>query len=212
MTQYINSIAFTPTSKVNNARVAVVSCNSAIDSSWQIVTEGSDTAGTGDAVQARYAIVDNLVNAYTATIKYGILSFGVAPYTRRTFALPVPTPYVTIEVTSGIVTLTLAEANMAVPDEQNQQASSGGSSSTVEYNPFFQRTGATPVASELFMVHYFERAVQYQNNFNGIVGGVDKTAGVNPASAYACGIFKNGVNIGTLTFNTNGTITATSVG
>lgn len=139
------------------------------------------------------------------------MSFGVAPYTRRTFALPDQSPTVEILLTSGIVTLTLCQNNMQVPDEVNQLLSSGGNT-VGEYNPFFFCAGQTPVSNQLLFTHYFEEPVFFQPNFNGFQGGVDKEAGTSPAAIYNCPIFKNAVQIGNLAYQTNGTCIATSTG
>lgn len=212
MTQRITSIVYTPTSTVNDACVYVQKCNSSIDSDWLIQTEGTDASGgSGSAIKAKYAIVDNLTNATSCTINYPPLSFGVAPYARRTFALPDQAPVVEILLTTGIVTLTLCQNDMQVPDELNQLLSSGGNT-VGEYNPFFFCVGQTPVASQVLYSHFFEEPVFFQPNFNGFQGGVDKLAGVNPAASYVCPIYKNGVHIGDLTYATSGVCTATSLG
>lgn len=210
MTQTISSIQWTATSQVNNQNISVIKCDSAVDSDWKVVTEGTDINGAG--FQAAYAIVDNLANAFTATIIYGIQQYGVAPYTRRTFQLPDPTPTVEIQLTGGTVTLTLCQSDMNVPDEQNQLASSGGIIEVAEYNPWFNRNGSPPVADECLLVHFFERACQYQNNFNGAQGGVSPQDGVDPTLAYVCLVYRNTVLIGHLTFNTIGTMTPDTVG
>lgn len=212
MTQRITSIIYTPTSRVNDACVYIQKCNAATDSDWIVNTEGTDASGgSGEAIKAKYAIVDNLVNPTSCTINYGPMSYGVAPYTRRTFALPDQSPTVEILLTSGIVTLTLCQNNMQVPDEVNQLLSSGGNT-VGEYNPFFFCVGQTPVASQVLFSHEFEEPVFFQPNFNGFQGGVDKLAGVNPASIYVCPVYKNGVHIGDLSYQTNGTCIATTVG
>ena len=212
MTRYLNNITYTPTSRVNNQCVAVIVCDSSVDSDFVIDAIGTDNTGavTGE-IEPVAAIVDNLNNANTATIKYGPQQYGVAPYTRRTFALPYSTQTVEILVTSGTVTLTLCQTNMQVPDEQNMLAASGGLT-VGEYNPYFQVVGPTPVASELFFAHFFEEPVQYQNNFNGAVGGVDRRAGVNPAAPYVCTVYKNGVAIGTITYGVTGAAVFATVG
>lgn len=212
MTQRINSIVWEPTSTVNNACVFVQKCNSAIDGDWVVTTEGTDpTGGSGQAIKAKYAIVDNMVNAVSCTINYGVLSFNVAPYTRRTFALPDQSPTVEILLTTGIVTLTLCQNNMQVPDEVNQLASSGGNS-VGEYNPFFFCVGQTPVANQVLFSHKFEEPVFFQPNWNGFQGGVDPLAGVNPAAIYSCPVYKNAVHVGDLAYQTNGTCIATTIG
>src|SRR5579872_6082762 len=213
MTHTLQSVIFIPTSKVNNKRVVVVVCDSAIDSVWVVPTEGTTAGGDGTPVQASYATVDNLVNSTSCTVKYGPLQWLVAPFTRRTFQLPDLTQTVEIDIASGVVTLTLAEANMAIPDEVNQLATGGGGGGVGEYNPHFQYTGGiTPVADNPLMVHKFEEAVQFQNNFNGFQGGVSPVGGVNPAANYVCPIYKNAVHIGDLTYHTDGTCAATTVG
>lgn len=212
MTQYINQITYTPTSQVNNQCVAVVECDASIDSDWKINTIGNDNSGdVRGSITPVAVIVDNLTNSNTATIIYGPQQYGVAPFTRRTFALPSNTPQIEVQVTSGVVRITLCEANMNVPDEQNQLASSGGNS-VGEYNPFFFCVGITPVANQVLYTHYFEEPVVYQPNFNGFQGGVDKTIGTNPAAIYTCQVYKNGVHIGDLAYQTNGTCIATTVG
>lgn len=208
--QFSQSILWTPTSAVNNQNVSVQQCNAAVDSQFKFVTEGTDINGQG--FQAAYAIVDNLVNAFTATIIFGPQQYGVAPYTRRTFPLPDPTPFVEIDLLGGIVTLTLCQSDMKIPDEQNQFASSGGGGGVAEYNPYFNRNGVTPVASEVLFAHYFERAVQFQNNFNGIVGGVALQGGVNPAATYVCAVYNGTTHIGDLSYHTDGTMVATTIG
>ena len=212
MTQRITSIIYQPTSTVNDACVFVQKCDSSIDSDWVVQTEGTDASGgSGEAIKAKYAIVDNLVNPTSCTINYGVLSFGVAPYTRRTFALPDQAPTVEILLTSGIVTLTLCQNNMQVPDEVNQLLSSGGNT-VGEYNPFFFCVGQVPVGGQVLFSHFFEEPVFFQPNFNGFQGGIDKTSGVNPTATYVCTIYKNGIHIGDITYSTGGVATATSIG
>lgn len=210
MTQNINSILWTATSQVNTQNISVQKCDSGIDSDWKFVTEGTDQ--NGSPFQAAFAIVDNFNNTNSCTIIMGQQSYGVSPFTRRTFALPDPTPICEIQVTSGIVTLTLCQSNMNVPDEQNQLASSGGGDGTMEYNPFFNRQGLTPVAGELFLTHFFERAVMYQNNFNGIEGGVSPFGVLPLSNPYNAIVYKNAVHVGDLYYYPSGAFVATTVG
>lgn len=213
MTQRPSATLYTPTSKVNDQCIAVFQCNSAIDSDWVFQTEGTNTAGgSDDAIQAKFAIIDNLVNSTGCTIKFGNQQYGISPFTRRTFALPDSTPLVEILLTSGIVVLTLCQNDMNVPDEQDQAAASQVGTVAGEYNPYFSCTGPTPVSSQVLLVHSFERACAYQQNFNGFEGAVSPQAGVNPASDYVVSVYNNVTLIGTLTYHTNGSCTAATVG
>lgn len=211
MVRRLPQVLYTPTSRVNDQCIAVIACDSSLDTDWITPTEGSDNTGAGDTVIAKYAIVDNLVNQNSCNITFGLQSYGVAPYTRRTFALPELSPTVEIKVSTGIVVLTLCQNNMQVPDEINQLASSGGNT-VGEYNPFFFCTGQTPVANQVLFTHYFEEAVQYQPNFNGFQGGIDRTHGTNPAATYNCPVYKNGLQVGNLAYQTGGTVVATTTG
>lgn len=212
MTQRIPQVVYTPTSQVNDECIAVFTVDSAIDSDWVFPTEGNDNTGAVTAIIAKFAIVDNMTNITTCRIIYGLQNYLVAPYTRRTFALPDNTPNVEIKLTSGQVFLTLCQADMHIPDEVDQFLSSSGGNTVGEYNPFFFCVGAVPVAWQTLFLHKFEEPVYYQPNFNGFQGGVDQDRGTNPAATYVCVIRKNGVNIGTLTYNTDGTCVAASTG
>lgn len=210
MTKFFNSIAWTPTSGVNDKNIAVQVCDSAVDSDFRFVTEGSDINGSG--FQASSAILDNMVNSNSVSIIFGIQTYIVSPFTRRTFFLPDKTPQVEIQLTSGVCTLTLCQNDMKVPDEQNQLASAAGGGTVSEYDPWFNRNGVTPIANEVLMAHFVIEPIQYQINFNGIAGGTSPQGGIHPAADYVCAVYRNTVHIGDLTFHTSGTMTATTIG
>lgn len=212
MTQRIAQVIYTPTSKVNDQCIAVFACDSSVDSDWVFPTEGSDNTGGSDTIIAKYAILDNMTNIDSARIIFGLQTYLVSPYTRRTFALPENTLNVEVQVTSGIVYLTLCQNNMNVPDEVDQLMSNSVGNAVGEYNPFFFCVGQTPAAGQVLFLHKFEEPVSYQPNFNGFQGGVSSTYGTNPAASYPCDVQRNGTSVGTLTYNTDGTCTATTVG
>lgn len=77
---------------------------------------------------------------------------------------------------------------------------------SAEYNPYFWCSGGPLVAGQVLFIHKFEEAVTYGADFAGFQGGVS-SVGTPPAAAYPCSVLKNGVSIGTLTYNTNGSCT-----
>lgn len=213
MTQFINNLNWQPTSQVNQENIAVVVCDSAVDQNWQIITEGTSSGTQGEGVQATFAIVDNMANSTTCNFGMGPLApITVAPFTRRTFAVPDRTAFVTLSLTSGKVNLFLCQVNMGIPDEVNQVSTSSFGQTMSEYNPNFCVTGPTPVADEILYIHFFEEAVMFQPNFNGFQGGTSPQGGIHPAAVYDCLVYRNAIHVGDLSYQTNGTCIATTVG
>lgn len=208
MVQNIAAVNWLDTSKVNNRRICITNCDSSIDTVWKVQANGTDS--NGSPVRALYAIVDNLENNASCRVTFGPQSYLIAPYTRRTFALPDLTIEVGILTIIGIVILTLTEANMFIPDEVNQQAASSGIVAG-EYNPYFNILGPTLTDGELIFVHAFERAVEFQPNFNGIQIRVHPT-GAPTADTSIDVQRQGGISVGTIILHPDLSYTVTSVG
>jgi hypothetical protein len=155
------------------------------------------------AFTAATAVTVTLPNSFPAGFEVELVQMGAGAVSTSAAAggsqvSPGGGAFATASQYGALRCMVLANAGGSVAQWNVVGARSGS------YNPNFSISGPTPVASEPLYTHFFQRAATYLGNFAGSQGGVDKVAGVNPASNYACNVYKNGGAIGTVTYTTAG--------
>jgi hypothetical protein len=131
----IAALLWKPVTGKNNASVNLL--DTSVSTTYNISLNGSDS--NGNRVKAKVVVIDNFGNNGTVSFAFGITSYSVAPYTRKSFYIQPEQQYGIFTASVGIVTLTFCDYDPQIPDDVNQvatnSASGGSSGSFTTLNP-----------------------------------------------------------------------------
>lgn len=133
MTKSVSAFQWVPLANTQDYS-ASISCDTGVDNTWQISCNGG-VDDRGSQIVPLYALVDNMANGALATVFYGPFVFQVPAFTRKLFRLPVPTNYITVNGTTGIITVILLTNPAWVNEDANLLAIQKASLGNVTY-PF----------------------------------------------------------------------------
>lgn len=133
MTQSVQVINWQPTTAGGvQSYVGIQQCIAATDTNWRIGCRGTrdDTAAN---IKVKYALVDNIANNAICTISFGPFVYSVPQFTRKTFRLPDNCDVLTLNLTTGIVTIYLVESRDLLSDDANLYNISTAAGTNVVY-------------------------------------------------------------------------------
>lgn len=113
--------------------VAVVPVDFATASPWNISCASS--AYDGKQIEAHWVTVDNYANGASVSISFSnLLTFAIAPYTRKTFRMPAVSNSVSISGSTGAINIIFwSQTNQPNPDDANLLAIQSSAAQNVSY-------------------------------------------------------------------------------